>query len=76
MTYLKPDGIIETRISGCCCPPGERRKGQHTNAGTSWFRINKDPWIRDDCHDARRLAPSALTVRDFQQLWENDNKPI
>lgn len=39
MKFKKTDGIIEIGTSGCCCPPGEIRKGQHTNSCTSWYRI-------------------------------------
>ncbi len=33
MKFNKPDGVIEISNTGCCCPPGENRGGQHTNAG-------------------------------------------
>lgn len=42
--YLKVGGEIEYGISGCCCPPDERRPGQHTNATTRWWRANGGPW--------------------------------
>lgn len=44
MIFNKPDGIIEVESSGCCCPPGQQREGQHTNSGTRWWRVNGGPW--------------------------------
>lgn len=54
MKCEKPDGVIELGFSACCCHPGERGEGQHTNGCTKWYRIHwrdgevtpweSDPW--------------------------------
>jgi hypothetical protein len=66
MKHIKPDGEIELGSSGCCCPPGERRAGQHTNACTSWWRVNGGIWQRDHrISNTRILAAAANTVTEF-----------
>lgn len=77
MKYEKPDGIIEFGCSGCCCPPGIRRSGQHTNSGTSWWRINYGVrngmefvgnWHRVDSQSRlMSLAAAAETAEAFVQ---------
>ena len=44
--YQYPDGVIEVGFSVCCCPPGQRHKGMHTNAFTTWYRLNDGEWRR------------------------------
>ena len=44
MKYEKTDGIIEIEGIGCCCPPGAKRPGMHTNSCTNWWRVNGGEW--------------------------------
>jgi hypothetical protein len=78
MIFQKPDGAIELGFSGCCCPPGERRKGMHTNACTSWFRVKDGKWPRDlNPTNTRILAEAALSTADFlsaRQPTKEQNK--
>lgn len=67
MKYEKPDGVIETGISGCCCPPGVKRGGQHTNSGTSWWRIDDSEWKHCRSSVAMRAALSSETVKEFKE---------
>jgi hypothetical protein len=68
MTFNKPDGVIEIGHSGCCCPPGERRDGMHTNCATSWWRVGASAWHRFDMgsHHVRILAEAAESAREFE----------
>ena len=70
MIYPKPDGSIETGGSGCCCPPGARKPGQHTNSGTQWFRVNGGKWVPDYHRHAetRVYAAAANTVAEFLEV--------
>lgn len=67
-TFAKPDGVIEFGMSGCCCPPGAMRAGQHTNSSTSWYRVNDGPWRRQilTSGSMRTLAMAAETVAEFE----------
>jgi hypothetical protein len=67
MTLQKPDGTIEFGYSACCCPPGPRRPGQHTNCTTTWFRTNGGEWRRlvRQTH-VNTLARAAETVAEFE----------
>lgn len=69
MKYGKPDGEIEIEGSGCCCPPGEVRRGQHTNSATQWVRVNRSPWrqIEYGSSHVRTLAAAANTCREFEE---------
>jgi hypothetical protein len=71
MTYEKPDGVIEYGCSGCCCPPGERRAGLHTNSGTSWYRVKAGPW-KGITHlgDFRTFAAASETCAEFSLAME------
>lgn len=78
MRCEKPDGVIELAISTCCCPPGKRHKGQHTNAGTSWWRIwyrndLQGPWNQYHHHKCkvRELAVVHKTCEVFMEALEN-----
>lgn len=44
MKWEKTDGTIEIESSGCCCPPGAKRPGMHTNSCTNWWRVNGSEW--------------------------------
>jgi hypothetical protein len=64
----KPDGQIEVGVSACCCPPGQRHDGQHTNAITSWYRVNNEPWSK--CRSTSSvivLAEAADSCEDFKE---------
>lgn len=66
--FQKSDGVIELGASGCCCPPGEQRPGQHTNACTSWYRTGDKPWCR--CRSVASLlvpAEAAESCEDFER---------
>ena len=66
MIVEKPDGVIELGESACCCLPGARRKGMHTNCSTSWWRTNGGDWVRDErSRSTRILAGAANTVEEF-----------
>ncbi len=71
MKITKPDGIIEIEGSGCCCPPRQRRPGLHTNACTSWWRVNGGEWhkIRSQ-KDAWILAEAANWVAEFAEAMK------
>lgn len=72
MKFLKLDGQIEINNSGCCCPPGEYRGGQHTNASTLWWRINDgewNPWTSGLLR-LRRAAMEAETCAAFRAAAE------
>lgn len=74
VTFPKPDGIIEFGSSGCCCAPGIRRAGQHTNNVTSWWKI---VWLESQermkwqkcvsLSRAMRQASEAETCRAFAE---------
>lgn len=65
-TYEKPDGTIEIGFSGCCCPPGQRRAGQHTNSATVWWRLSSGEWkIARTQSLIRRAAAEADTCDAF-----------
>jgi hypothetical protein len=72
MKFEKTDGIIELASSGCCCPPGEiRRGGQHTNCGTRWWRIVGKPWHpMHSFTSAALLANCANTVAEFEEAMQ------
>jgi hypothetical protein len=67
MIFTKPDGTIELGTSGCCCSPGFKRKGMHTNSTTSWWRVNDGCWKRmvKGSHHYQTLAEAAETVSEF-----------
>lgn len=66
MKWEKSDGIIEISYSGCCCPPGKIRSGQHTNNGTSWWRVDNGPrHIVNWLSETRRSAMESRTVSEF-----------
>jgi hypothetical protein len=66
MKHEKPDGVIELGMSGCCCPPGQRKPGMHTCACTTWWRVNEGPWVRyEDLNNVRTLAGAAETCLEF-----------
>lgn len=68
MKWTKPDGEIEIAGSGCCCPPGMRHDGQHTNSGTSWARTSNRPWVRIRSTSTPMIyAECALTCREFEE---------
>lgn len=78
--FQKPDGVIELGISSCCCPPSEKRPGQHTNAITSWYRCNDNPWSR--CRSVASLlipAEAAESCDDFERyivdIYLSEEKP-
>ena len=66
MKFQKPDGVIEYGASGCCCPPGERGFGMHTNCGTMWWRVDNGTWhkIRSQ-HEFMVYAQAAETCQEF-----------
>jgi hypothetical protein len=69
MTYTKSDGTIEIQGSGCCYPPEEQHKGQHTNSTTNWIRFNEGKWHR--LHSltwAMRFATNSKTVEECKTL--------
>ena len=78
MRYEHEDGAIELQFSGCCCPPGERREGQHTNATTDWWRIHwKDgtttDWERYHWGTRTRLfAQAANNCQDFVEAMKQE----
>lgn len=74
ITFLKDDGQIEVGFSGCCCPPGQRREGMHTNSSTSWWRINSEPWV-NTIHPTgvRILAEAAESCEDFLTAARTEN---
>jgi hypothetical protein len=72
MKYEKPDGVISVQMSGCCCPPGKPRGGQHTNSGTSWIRIDDGEWNPCRSSVARRAALSSETVKEFKERMEKE----
>jgi hypothetical protein len=72
MKYEKPDGVIETGFSGCCCPPGGRRRGQHTNCGTSWVRVDDEEWQACRSSVASRIALSSNTVKEFKEKMKTE----
>lgn len=76
MSYEKPDGTIHYGLSGCCCPPGDKRRhGLHTNSSTSWFRINNGAWHRiPDMNEFRLIAGAAETCAEFADYYDNQYK--
>jgi hypothetical protein len=79
--HKKPDGVIEFGLSGCCCPPGQRRPGQHTNSCTRWFRVNppeeseepKGQWKRyQRAVHTMELAQAAETCDEFLDAITKD----
>lgn len=73
MIYKKTDGYIELENSGCCCPPKQKKLGQHTNSTTSWWRINNGEWnrISKSFHHYTTLAEAAESVDDFLDAIKN-----
>lgn len=66
MKFEKPDGVIELGYSGCCCPPGEQRPGQHTNSTTQWARVFGGPWLRIHSLSRTRIfAGAANSCAEF-----------
>jgi len=74
MNYQKPDGSIKIQSSGCCCPPGERRKGQHTNSCTTWWKAGDGPWqpVYQLSH-TMVLAGAAETCAEFMEAIHTDS---
>lgn len=71
MKFAKPDGEIEIVSSGCCCPPGERGRGMHTNAITHWCRTNSGQWRKlRGTSGALLLADAANTCAEFEEAIE------
>lgn len=71
MKYEKPDGVIEPTFSACCCPPGEKRKGMHTNSCTFWWRVNNGAWVQHRGDSGTRiLAGAANTCAEFEQAMK------
>jgi hypothetical protein len=71
MKFPKPDGVIEYGISGCCCPPGEIRKGMHTNSTTSWWRIDSGAWNRIRHQSTfMTFAQASETCAEFKETIE------
>lgn len=69
MIISKPDGTIQIESSGCCCPPGMRRKGQHTNSTTCWVRIDLGEWkIVHSISRAVNEARKCGSVEEFLKL--------
>jgi hypothetical protein len=67
MKYVKPDGVIETGFSGCCCPPGLRHGGMHTNGITTWWKVDGGEWKPSRPAIIRRIALSSNTVKEFKE---------
>ena len=44
--FLRDWGSVEIGNSGCCCPPGQTRPGQHTSSCTQWYRVDSGEWVR------------------------------
>lgn len=74
--YEKPDGRIEFGLSGCCCPPGERHSGQHTNCATEWVRVNGGTWQRSVRNHHRILAGAAETCAEFEEALKKQPDPF
>ena len=70
MTYAKPDGVIEIDGSACCCPPGQRRPGQHTNCTTNWYRAGGEWKPLRRMQHTRELAEAAETCAEFLEAME------
>jgi hypothetical protein len=76
--FCKPDGDIEFGFSSCCCPPGQRRPGQHTNSSTFWFRIIRpsqppQPWRRARTFSGSNvLADAARSCDEFLEAMSPD----
>ena len=62
MTFSKPDGVIVISGSGCCCPPGGRHRGMHTNSGTNWWRVDRGDGGKARWHNVSHSITHALTV--------------
>lgn len=75
MAIDKPDNIIYYECSGCCCPPGQRKSGgQHTNSGTSWWRLaNETQWypVTGSPYQFRAMATEAATATEFAERYKN-----
>ena len=67
MKYEKPDGVISVQMSGCCCPPGLRHGGMHTNGITTWWRIDDGEWKTSRPATIKRAALSSETVKEFKE---------
>lgn len=66
--FPKPDGVVELGQSACCCPPGQRHNGQHTNACTSWWRVTGKPWVKARSVSSLLVpAEAAESCADFEQ---------
>ena len=73
MIYTKPDGTIELSGSGCCCPPGERGPGMHTNSTTNWWRVGDGAWMPVRYLNLMRVyAACADTVEEFVETVEKE----
>lgn len=72
MKIKYPDGsTVEIGCSSCCCPPGERKGGQHTNSGTDWYRVNGGEWVQyTRTNHTRILAHCALNAEDFLEAMK------
>lgn len=68
MKYEKPDGVITIQMSGCCCPPGKSRGGQHTNSITTWWRIDEGEWSPCRPGNVQRAAVESKTVEEFKKM--------
>ena len=77
MKFDKPDGVIEISNTGCCCPPGENRGGQHTNASSTWWRINAGDWQLCGPRTSQllQLAREAQSCAEFEERWMEIAKP-
>jgi hypothetical protein len=78
MIFDKPDGRIELANSSCCCPPGPKHAGMHTNAGTTWWRVVSEEWrdawhpLRGGMSNALVLARAANSCDEFVDAMERD----
>jgi hypothetical protein len=77
-SFPKSDGVIYIATNSCCCPPGPRRAGQHTNATTHWYQIIPSggitaPWkrIRKSLGEAMTFAECAITCAEFEEAMGN-----
>lgn len=73
-TFDWPDGRMELGCSGCCCPPGAKRSGQHTNSSTDWYRIDGGEWVQVTRPSSRfrNVARSAKTLAGFWEALKSD----
>ncbi len=68
-TFGFVDGMVEIESSGCCCAPGQKHKGQHTNSCTTWYRINGTKWERAD--SVSRLLKAARESKTLSDFYSN-----